>query len=216
MTKKFLAALYFSTTSAIGLVSESQSAVQAQNNCNCGSECNASADLNLVLGGAEGFTSDFCISTAQYFACCTNACGVQCDCNNGQGLRAINCCNSENVVQLYDDIDVDYQTQFLDYVNFPAVDCPVTLKFENHDGHDDDEATHQIRYYADDRLTVIIEELEPDGTFTLEYKLGWPMLVGELDSAVDFDSEVIVIVGCIEPGKYFEFDQEGEWEFLDL
>lgn len=203
MTKKFLAALCLSITSAIELVSESQSAVQAQNNCNCGSECNASADLNLVLGGAEGFTSDFCISTAQYFACCTNACGVQCDCNNG-------CCNTENVVQLYERIDVNYQSQFLEYDSFPAVDCPVTMKFENHGGHDDTSVTHQVHYYADDRLTVIEAELDADETFTLEYKLGWPMLVGERDSANNFDSEAIVIVGCIEPGKYFQFDQEGE------
>ena len=82
MTKTFVAALCLASSFAIKTVSESELwTVAEQTDCNCGSECNASADLNLVLGAGEPFLSDFCLSTAQYFACCTNPCGVECDCN---------------------------------------------------------------------------------------------------------------------------------------
>ena len=68
-------------TFALGSAIDLQSNIEAeQDPCNCGSECNASADLSLVLGADGPFDADFCISTAQYFACCNNPCGIVCDC----------------------------------------------------------------------------------------------------------------------------------------
>ena len=42
------------------------------------------------------------------------------------------------------------------------------------------------------------------------------MVLGELDSANDFDSEALAIVHCITPNRYYEFDQEGNEGFFDI
>ena len=79
MKNFIIIALTFALGSAIDLQSNIEAAQTGD--CNCGSECNASADLTLVLGDPlNPFDADFCISTAQYFACCQNPCGVVCDC----------------------------------------------------------------------------------------------------------------------------------------
>ena len=78
MKNFIIIALTFALGSAIDLQSNIEAAQTGD--CNCGSECNASADLTLDLGNGAAFPTDFCISTAQYFACCNNPCDVECDC----------------------------------------------------------------------------------------------------------------------------------------
>ena len=62
MIKYFKYAFTFALTIAIDL--ESKTANNVGQDCNCGSECNASADLHLALGRDTPFVSDLCISTA--------------------------------------------------------------------------------------------------------------------------------------------------------
>ena len=203
MTKIFLSALCLAVTSAIELVSQSAT----QQDCDCGSQCNASAQLSLELGSdVEPFTSDFCLSTAQYFSCCSNGCGVQCDCDGITTFGGPTCCNTSNEasirIETAGDISGDLKGEFdgFDWANF-GFDCEVEITFTN----EMDEGSHRVIYYDIQGVQQTLEIFDQT-PYAFTYYLGAPIFV-EWAGCKWFPGryELIAQVDCIGDGLSFHF-----------
>ena len=110
-------------------------------------QCKCLASLELG-SDVEPFTSDFCLSTAQYFSCCSNGCGVQCNCNGITAFGGATCCNDRNEasirIEIADEITGSLKDEFdgFDWENF-GFDCEVQIVFTN----EMIEEPHTVYYY---------------------------------------------------------------------